>query len=224
MRHVRIVPEEDLQSWGSSAHAGDGVVTAGPSACPWQELHLLPAHAAESRKQGCAHQLSAANTATAAVNYRQQIIPWDLATIIHGYPTTSQSLSWGPSSALLFPGCCWMGGTGDDSVHSEVFHFEAFILHGTGHPWPTPKSFLWGFQLFFVAEDISDHPPNLSASMGTLCEDIWLHWYVTAAKGKPASTADGCQDPKKSPYWGALSTHLLSHLISTTSIRKPTKY
>lgn len=59
-------------------------------------------------------------------------IPW---------PPKGSGLFRRPAGTPLFPGCYYKSGSGDDSLHSEAFHFEAFVCFvARGHPSSTPKS------------------------------------------------------------------------------------
>lgn len=103
-------------------------------------------------------------------------------------PPKGSGLSRRPAATRLFPGRCCKSGSGDD--HSEAFHLfhcEAFVCA------------LW-------QEDAPDQPPNLAAGMGSLREDIWLHWcFCIAGLCCERETSRHCwwlSGPQKISIWG----------------------
>lgn len=57
-------------------------------------------------------------------------------------------------------------------------YFEAFSCSSWHEDVPDqpPNLYFEAFSCSSRHEDVPAQPPNLAASMGTLCEDIWLHW------------------------------------------------
>lgn len=155
---VGISPEQDIQLPGAvpgqGMHSGTRRASGASSAGAW--LRLAPAQAAELGK----HLLCAGICATAALNFRELLGIELQSWMSIPRPPKQPGLSRIPGATPLFPGLCCR--SSDDSLRREAFLFEDFL----------PA--LW-------QQDILISPQNLAASVGTQCEDIWLHGYSCMA-------------------------------------------